>query len=93
MNIEWKTKAQIDASSLLAYIAQDNINVAYRVYDDIHRQVKILADYPSMGRNGRLKGTRELIITDTPYIVVYKISGDNILILRIIRSAQNWKSK
>jgi toxin ParE1/3/4 len=35
-------------------------------------------------------GTRELVLTPLPYIVVYRIADDVIHILRILHRAQKW---
>jgi hypothetical protein len=38
---------------------------------------------------GRVKGTRELVVVRTPYIVAYRIRKDEILILRILHGARS----
>ena len=43
-----------------------------------------------MGRVGRVRGTRELVIAGTPYIAAYRVKGRVILILRILHGAQLW---
>ncbi len=43
-----------------------------------------------MGRNGRVPGTRELVISGTPYIAAYRLAGNALRILRIIHGAQEW---
>ncbi len=40
-----------------------------------------------MGRGGRVPGTRELVISRTPYIVV---DADKVTILAILHGAQRW---
>jgi plasmid stabilization system protein ParE len=43
-----------------------------------------------MGRPGRIEGTRELVISRTPYIAAYRIGGDTVRILRVLHGAQQW---
>ena len=43
-----------------------------------------------MGRAGRVRGTRELAIDGTPYIVAYRIKGNVVEVLRVIHGAQRW---
>ena len=45
-----------------------------------------------MGRSGRVEGTRELVISRTPYLVVYRFEevADQILIVRLLHGAQRW---
>ncbi len=90
MLIEWRDEAKADARAALEYIAQDNLAAAYGVYAEIERQVLSLAEFPKMGRAGRVKGTRELVITRTPYIVAYRIKGEIVHILRVLHGAQKW---
>jgi toxin ParE1/3/4 len=47
-----------------------------------------LADFPHLGRVGRRQGTRELVFTPLPYIVVYRVKKDAVQILRIWHGAQ-----
>jgi toxin ParE1/3/4 len=49
-----------------------------------------LIRYPLAGREGRVPGTRELAVTRTPYVIPYRICGDEIQILAVIHGAQRW---
>ena len=50
----------------------------------------MLADQPSMGRPGRIAGTRELVVTRFPYILPYRVRGSTIEILRVFHTARKW---
>ena len=52
--------------------------------------VELLATHPASGRIGRVPGTRELVITGTPYIVPYRVRGDAVEILRVFHGARKW---
>ena len=93
MILNWTELAQKDKNGYVEYIAQDNILAAIRVGDEIESQVEMLLQHPKLGRAGRVKGTRELVITGTPYIVGYRIRGDYIDILRVLHGAQDWKKQ
>jgi len=41
---------------------------------------------------GRVAGTRELVVVGTPYIVVYRIEPAAVVILRVLHGAQRWPS-
>lgn len=43
-----------------------------------------------MGRIGRIKGTRELVLVDVPYIVPCRIDGETVEILTVMHAAQRW---
>ncbi len=56
----------------------------------IKERVAELANNPHIGRPGRVPGTRELIISKTPYIVPYQVSGDTLQILRVYHGSRQW---
>ena len=76
--------------AIAEYIAQDNQTAAYAVHEGILRQVGGLAEHPRIGRPGRVEGTRELVVSGTPYIVAYRVAGEDVTILRVLHGAQQW---
>jgi len=52
--------------------------------------VEQLTQYPQMGREGRAKGTRELAIAGTPYVVAYRVRRSRIDILAVFHGARKW---
>lgn len=63
---------------------------AARVTGRIVDMVEHLAEAPHRGRPGRIDGTRELVITRTPYIVAYRVIGHEAQVLRVLHAAQQW---
>lgn len=90
MRIVWLPRARDEVREAHAYIASANPAAAKAVIARIRTQVKALADFPMSGRTGRVTGTRELIISKTPYIVAYRIAGDDIEILAVLHGARRW---
>jgi toxin ParE1/3/4 len=90
MRVEWTPRAGSDREAAIEYIAQDSVNAALNQLDEIEGQTDRLADYPKLGRPGRAKGTRELVVNRTPFIVVYRIQGGVVQILRVLHGAQQW---
>jgi len=45
---------------------------------------------PRRGRQGRLENTRELVVPSLPYLVVYQVLSERLLILNIVHGAQRW---
>lgn len=73
------------------YIAHDNPFAAISVIDTIEEQIKLLKQHPKAGRHGRLDGTRELVISGLPYVVVYREHQvDTVEIVRVLHGAQQW---
>jgi toxin ParE1/3/4 len=50
-------------------------------------QIQLLTQFPQPGRLGRVAGTRELVISETPFVVAYRIGADAV---RILHGAQRW---
>jgi len=56
------------------------------------RQTDQLLRHPGLGRPGRQLGTRELVISGTPFIVVYRIDvkGAKVDILNFLHASRKW---
>ena len=79
-----------DLEEIADYISQDNPEAARRVVSRLWTAVKNLAQQPEMGRPGRVYGTRELVVSDTPFVVPYRVVGSEIQILRVLHGARDW---
>lgn len=90
MILQWLPIAIVDRDEQLDYIALDNITAAVEQGDRIAEHTNKLLDHPKLGRPGRKKGTRELVINGTPFIAVYQISDNRIQILRVLHGKQLW---
>jgi toxin ParE1/3/4 len=90
LKIRWLKTAEKTRFAQLDYTAKENPSVAERLDEDIDRQIDRLADNPGVGRDGRVSGTREMVIARTPYIAVYRVKARRVEILRILHGAQQW---
>ena len=90
MRIVWSPQAAADLRSVHSWIARENEATARGVVEQIMRRIMILPDHPSMGRPGRVRETRELIVTGTPYLVPYRVRGDRIEIIRVYHARRKW---
>lgn len=90
MNTVWSLLAITDREAIFDYIEADSPRAAARIDDQIEIQVDQLAKFPESGRLGRVTGTRELVLQQTPYIAAYKVKGDTVTLLRVLHGAQQW---
>jgi toxin ParE1/3/4 len=67
------------------YIAEDNPDASARTVAAITRAVENLEQFPAAGRPGRVRGTRELVVPGTPYVVAYRGRGNTVEVLRVSR--------
>jgi addiction module RelE/StbE family toxin len=93
MRLVWSPRALAQLENAVSYIAQDDPSAAWRVYDRIVARVDQLLSLPELGPPGRIQGTRELVITDTPYVAVYRVKGDELQIAAVWHSAQSRKRR
>ena len=93
MEIKWLRNGLRNLENVENYISQNNPEAATQVIVKIRSSVNQLAAYPYMGREGRVEGTRELVISQTPYIVVYRVRQETVEILRVLHSARRWPKK
>ncbi len=91
MNIVWSPEAIADLAAARAFIAQDNPDAARRIALHIIDTIEtLLADHPHLGRPGRVPGTRELVVSKTPFVIPYRVKDDSIQVLRVYHGAQRW---
>lgn len=90
MRIRWHEDAVRDLSALRAYIARDNPAAAGRVAAAILERARLLREHPLLGRAGRIHTTRELVVSGTPYTLVYLPEADRLTILRVFHQARQW---
>ena len=90
MRVIWAAPALRELEAIGDYIARDTPSAATRIVTRILDRVEMLADQPETGRPGRIVGTRELVVTDTPFVVPYRIRGDRIEVLSVFHGARRW---
>ena len=79
-----------DLQSTKDYISQDKPDAALAVVKRAIEAIENITAFPSMGRSGRLPHTKELVVSGTPFIIVYQVKQDTLYIARIIHTARKW---
>jgi addiction module RelE/StbE family toxin len=91
MRVEWSQHAVADLQQISEYIERDrSLETANRVSRVIYDAIQSLRTMPYRGRPGRVNETRELVVRTLPYIVVYQVFDERVLILNIVHGAQRW---
>ena len=93
MRVRWLRTALANLDAEAEYIAEDNPGAAGRVVQRVFRAVDLLKTNPALGRAGRVAGTRELVVPETPYIIPYRVRKDAVEILRVFHAARKWPAK
>lgn len=91
MRIVWTRRYLRELAAIGDYIAERNPGAAARIVNEIHsKTAQLLPDNPFIGRPGEIRGTRELVIPATPYIIAYRIRDDRVEVLFVQHGAREW---
>jgi toxin ParE1/3/4 len=88
LRVEWRPAALADLEAIFAYLLPRNPHAAERVVQELAIAADSLAGFARRGRPGRVEGTRELVVVH-PYILVYEMRRDLVVVLRIWHGAQD----
>ena len=90
VKVQWLSPALGQLDRIYDYLVQRNPQAARDVFLRIRRAAKNLTRFPETGRRGHVAGTRELPVSGLPYLIVYRVNGDTVEILRVFHTAMNW---
>ena len=88
-------EAEADLDSIWYYIATQsgNIDLADRFVESLTENFYLLARNPYLGRRrdeDLRPGLRSLPAGD--YVIIYRIAGDGVLILKVVRGSRDFKA-
>ncbi|MFK0312076.1 type II toxin-antitoxin system RelE/ParE family toxin [Pseudomonas sp. NPDC090233] len=89
MRLVWRDMARKDRLRIMDHIAQDNPAAAISLDESFAEKARRAARSPSIYKPGRYPGTREIVIRPN-YVMVYRIVGENVEIIRILHARQQW---
>jgi len=89
MKLAWSPRAQRQLHAAFEHIAVDDPAAAWRVRDRIVERAEQLPEFLELGPKGQLAGTRELVITETSYVLVYRVKSDEVRVVAVWHSAQS----
>ena len=92
MILRYSARARSHLLSIQEYIAKEgNPAASAQVGARIREAAEILRYFPNAGRLGKAAGTREWVVQQLPYIIVYEIYAGNpgeVMILGVFHSRQ-----
>ena len=90
MQLRWTQEAASDLERIADYLLLHVPDRASDLIRVVYDAPSTLLTFPNRGRPGKQEGTRELVLTPLPYIVVYTVRGDAVFVVRILHGAQQW---
>lgn len=91
MKVRWVADAKQDRADIVDYIAVENPRAALKMDDIFSEAANKLAEYPRLGRIGKIPGTRELIPHES-YRLVYEVdeASDTVWVMSLVHTARLW---
>lgn len=91
LNLIIENAAEIDMATLSAYIAKDNKSAATKILKLFYASFEKLSAYPELGfsRPDFTYNDVKFFVVKKHYLIVYKITNDEIHILRVLSAYQD----
>jgi len=90
--VEWSVGADRNLEEIEKFFVYDNPALAAQTVLAILDTAEIMLNlFPLSGRPGRIKGTRELVLNNLPYIVIYSVESA-VNIIRVFHTSQNFQA-
>lgn len=87
MQLQWTEAASGDLERIADYLLSHAPHRASCLVRSMYEAPETLLSFPHRGRPGKRAGTRELVLSRLPWIVVYTLRDD---VVRILHGAQQW---
>ncbi|MEH3102183.1 type II toxin-antitoxin system RelE/ParE family toxin [Sphingomonas adhaesiva] len=91
--VVWLPKARDQMARQLDFLLRHNPEAGIRIGDAIMATVAGLAADPDLSRIGRIAGARELAVPDTPFLLVYRIEDEAVVILRLLHTRRRFPTR
>ena len=88
--LRWTPRALARLDQIGKYISEHDPVAAEKTLHRLVATAMKLQERAFMGRPGRKAGTRELVVSGLPYVIVYRVLGESIDIITVFHSSQNW---
>ena len=90
--ILWTESAAGDLEGIADYLLGEGVPFAdvEEYVQRIYAAPTHLATLPGAGKPGRMPGTREWLVKDAPYALIYAVRGNCVRILRVMHGARQF---
>jgi addiction module RelE/StbE family toxin len=88
VKIVWTRRSLREIDEAFAFVARDSPAAASAMVAAMEAGAAVLAEHPEIGRPGRVDGTRELVLSGSPYILPYRVRDGRIEILAVFHTSR-----
>lgn len=92
MQLRYTRFALSDLREAEEFIRAQNPAAAATMMRRLDTAIDRLRLFPESGRRGRVGGTRELVVPDTPFVIAYRVTAGTIDILAVVHASRRWPS-
>jgi toxin ParE1/3/4 len=93
MNLRWTPAAADDLEAINEYLELRFPQYRQATIRKLYDAARELKRWPYKGRPATEEGIREIVFTPLPYILVYRVTGLSVEILRIYHAAQDYRAQ
>lgn len=94
MKVRFAPEAHADLAAIRDWIARDDERAARRVVVRILRAAAMFRQFPMLGPEGRVPGTREFLVVGLPYRIVYRVaSSDEVIVLAVVHVRRRYPAE
>ena len=90
MPLHWTLEAANDLDHIADYPFEHTTGRTPELIRSVYDAPTSLLTFLNRGRHGKKDGTRELVLSQLPYVNVYAVRQDVIYVVRILHGAQQW---
>lgn len=88
MTVIWGKKAYDDLDGIVNFLANLSPEAAEKTVSRIQKAVLMLGDFPGMGTKVDETGLHRLVVSDTPYVIFYRVFPGHLNIRAIFHTSQ-----
>jgi len=81
--------AQGDLDEIWDYVAEDDLVAAERLMDEIHGQLRTLAQFPESGRQAEDIAPQLRIVPVRRYLILYRVKKKWVEVARVVHGARD----
>ena len=94
MRARLSADARGDLFSIRDYLEPRSPRGLQKVLSAVRTTIKIIEQFPMLGRTGRIAGTREINVSDYPYLIIYSLADEvHIDIDRVLHTRREYPPK
>ena len=92
MRIEWSEQATFDLEEIADHYGALDPSLPEKLITRIYDAALPLIEYPRLGESVGYSNRRKWLAKKTPFLLIYEIRGDVILIVRAAHGMSDWKN-